>query len=143
MAEVADVRRRVLVMVERARQDAADRRVRSDVDEERARQFIQHTATPVVRQVVLVLKAEGFPYRLSTPAGSVRLVSEQHREDFIDLTVDATRDPVAILTLVSHGRGKRVSTTERPLAEDVAVDQLTEEHVLEFLLAALPVFVER
>ena len=143
MAEVAEVRQRVLAMVERARQNAAERRARADVAEAQARRFIQDTATPVVRQVLLVLKVEGFPYRLSTPAGSVRLVSETHHEDFIDLAVDATQDPVTIATLVSHVRGRRVSTTERPLAEGVEVDQLTEEHVLAFLLAALPVFVAR
>ncbi|MCH7746499.1 MAG: hypothetical protein IH939_00240 [Acidobacteria bacterium] len=143
MAEVAEVRRRVLAMIERARQDAAERRVRADVTEVLARRFLQETATPVVRQVLSVLKAERLSYRLSTPAGSVRLMSETHHEDFIDLAVDTTQDPVTIMTTVSHVRGQRVSTTERPLADGVELDQLTEEHVLAFLLAALPVFVAR
>ena len=143
MAEVAQVRQRVLAMIERARQDATERRARADVAEAQARRFIQDTATPVVRQVVSVLRVERHPYRLSTPAGSVRLMSEKQLEDFIDLAVDATQDPVTIMTLVSHVRGQRVSTIERPLADGVEVDQLTEEHVLAFLLASLPVFVER
>ena len=143
MAEVGEVRRRVVAMIERARQAAVERHVRADVADAQARRFIQETATPIVRQVVAALKAESFSYRLSTPAGSVRLVSEIHREDFIDLAVDATQDPVTIMTLVSHARGQRVSTTERPLADGVEVDHLTEEHVLEFLLGALPAFVER
>ena len=143
MAEVAQVRQRVLAMVERAQQDAAERRARADVDEVQARRFIQETATPVVRQVLSVLKAERLSYRLATPAGSVRLISEQHHEDFIDLAVDATQDPVTIMTTISHVRGQRVSTTERPLADGVELDQLTEEHVLAFLLAALPLFVAR
>ena len=143
MAEVAQVRQRVLTMVERARQDAAKRRARANVDEVQARRFIQETATPVVRQVLSVLKAERLSFQLSTPAGSVRLTSETHHEDFIDLAVDATQDPVTIVTVVSHLRGKSVSTTERPLAEGVKLSQLTEEHVLAFLLTALPVFVAR
>ena len=143
MAEVAQVRQRVLAMVERARLDAADRRARATVDEVQARRFIQETATPVVRQVLSVLKVERLLFQLSTPAGSVRLTSETHLEDFIDLAVDATQDPVTIMTVVSHLRGKSVSTTERPLADGVELPQLTEEHVLAFLLAALRVFVTR
>jgi len=130
-------------MIERARRDAAERRSRADVAEVQARRFIQETATPLVRQVLSVLKVEGFSYRVSTPPGSVRLVSEKHHEDFVDLAVDTTQDSVTIMTTVSYVRGHRVSTTERPLADGVDIDQLTEEHVLTFLLAALPVFVER
>lgn len=36
-----------------------------------------------------------------------------------------------------------MSTTERPLADGVELSQLTDEHVLAFLLTALPVFVAR
>jgi len=143
MAEMAQVRQRVLTMVERARQDAAARRARAHVDEVQARRFIQETASPVVRQVLSVLKVERLSFQLSTPAGSVRLTSDTHHEDFIDLAVDATQDPVTIMTVVSRLRGKGVSTTDRPLAEGVELGQLTEEHVLAFLLAALPVFVAR
>ena len=143
MVEVAEVRQQVLTMVERARQAAAERRARADVAEVQARRFIQETATPVVQQVLAVLKVERLAFQLSTPAGSVRLTSETHHEDFIDLAVDATQDPVTIMTVVSHLRGTSVSTTERPLADGVELDQLTEDHVLAFLLAALPVFVAR
>ena len=90
-----------------------------------------------------MLKSEGFFFRLSTPAGAVRLVSESRHEDFIDLAVDTTQDPVAIMTVVSHLHGKRVSTAERPLRAGVDIDQLTHEDVLEFLLEALPAFVQR
>ena len=143
MAEVGEVRRRVRITIDRARQTAAARRARADVAEELGREFIQQVATPVAQQVVSVLNAEGFHYSLSTPLGAVRLVSDRHREDFINLGLDATQDPVTIMTLVSHVRGQRVSTTERPLYPGHSIDQLTEDHVLEFLLEALPVFVER
>ena len=143
MADVAEVRQRVLTMVEQARLDAAEHRARARVDEVQARRFIQETATPVVQQVLSILKVERLSFQLSTPAGSVRLTSETHHEDFIDLAVDATQDPVTIMTVVSHLRGKSVSTTERPLADGVELPQLTEEHVLAFLLATLPMFVAR
>ena len=143
MTEVADVRRRVKTTIEAARQKASERRVRTDVAEEQGRKFIEATAVPVMQQVLSVLRAEGYAYRLSTPVGSARLVSEKHHEDFIDLAVDTTQDPVTIMTRVSHVRGQRVSTTDLPLGSGTDFEQLTDEHVLEFLLQALPVFVER
>ena len=63
MAEVADVRRRVLITIDKARQAAADRRARADVARELGQEFIRLTAVPVVQQVVSVLKSEGFDYR--------------------------------------------------------------------------------
>ena len=143
MTEVADVRRRVMATIEVARQKASERRVRADAAEEQGRRFIEATAVPVMQQVLSVLRVEGYAYRLSTPVGAARLVSEKHHEDFIDLAVDTTQDPVTIMTRVSHVRGQRVSTTERPLGSGADLKQLTDEHVLEFLLEALPVFVER
>ena len=143
MTEVADVRRRVMATIEAARQKASERRVRADAAEEQGRRFIEATAVPVMQQVLLVLRTEGYAYRLSTPVGSARLVSEKNHEDFNYLAVDTTQDPVTIKTRVSHVRGQRVSTTERPLGSETDLEQLTDEHVLEFLLEALPVFVER
>ena len=143
MAEVAEVRRRVLITIDKARKAATDRRARADVARELGQEFIQLTAVPVVQQVVSVLNAEGFDYRLTTPEGAVRLVSERNREDFIDLALDATQDPVTHMTQVSYVRGQRVSTRERPLQDGLGIDQLTEAHVLDFLLESLPVFVER
>lgn len=143
MSEMSDVSRRVRATIEQARSDAADRRVRAERDGAHAREFLELTATPVLRQFASVLKSEGFFFRLSTPAGAVRLVSESRHEDFIDLAVDTTQDPVAIMTVVSHLHGKRVSTAERPLRAGVDIDQLTHEDVLEFLLEALPAFVQR
>ena len=143
MAEIAEVRRRVRQTIEQARLDAAERRARAAVAGEQGRRFVERVATPMARQLVSVLRAEGFVFRLSTPAGAVRLVSDRRREDFIDIAVDATDDAVTILTTVSHVRGGRVLAAERPLAADVGIDALTEEHVLDFFLDAIRVFVER
>ncbi len=143
MAEIAEVRQRVRRAIEQARLDAVERRARAEAAGEEGRRFIQRVATPVARQVVSVLRAERFGFRLSTPSGAVRLVSERRREDFIDIAVDAAGDPVTILTTVNHVRGGRVLTTERPLAAEVEIDALTEQHVLDFLLDAIRVFVER
>ena len=143
MLEIAEVRQRVRQTIERTRKDAEERRARAVVDGEAGRRFIEDVATPLARQFVLVLRAEGFHYRLSTPAGAVRLVSDQRREDFIDIAVDATGDAVTIMTTVNHVRGQRVLTTERPLCADLEIDALTQHHLFEFLLDAIQVFVER
>jgi hypothetical protein len=143
MSEMSDVSRRVRAAIEQARLDAADRRVRLERDGAQARAFLEATATPVLRQFASVLRSEGFLFRLSTPAGAVQLVSESRHEDFINLAVDSTRDPVTILTMVSHIRGKRVDTAEQPLRPGVEIEQLTDEDVLEFLIGTIPVFVER
>lgn len=143
MSEMSDVSRRVRAAIEQATVDAADRRSRVERDGALARAFLESTAVPVVRQFAAVLKSEGFLFRLSTPAGAVRLVSESRHEDFIDLAIDTTRDPVTISTTVSHIRGKRVDTTEQPLRPGVAIDRLTDEDVLEFLIGTIPTLVER
>ena len=140
MLEIAEVRRRLRQTLERARLDAAARRARAEAAEAQGRRFVEEVATPVARQFVSVLRAEGFGFRLSTPAGAVRLVSERRREDFID---DTAGDAVTIMTTVSHVRGRRVLAAERPLDAEAAIDALTERHVLDFLLGAVRVFVER
>ena len=143
MAEVGEVRRRVRLTIERAKREAAERRARADVGEAEGRRFVQEVAAPLARQFISVVKAEGVAFRLSTPAGGLAVVSEIRREDFIELLVDSTQDPPAIMTKTSYVRGQRVSTTERPLGPGVSLEHLTEEHVLTFLLESLPTFVER
>lgn len=143
MAEVGEVRRRVRLTIERAKREAAERRTRTDVGEAEGRRFVQDVAAPLARQFISVLKAEGFSFRLSTPAGGLAVVSEVRREDFIELFVDSTQDPPVIMAKTSYVRGQRVSTTERPLAPGIPLKDLTEAHVLTFLLESLPTFVER
>jgi len=143
MSEMSDVSRRVRAAIEQATLDSADRRSRVERDGAQARAFLESTAVPVLRQFAAVLKSEGFLFRLSTPAGAVRLASESRHEDFIDFAVDTTRDPVTISTTVSHIRGKRVDTTEQPLRPGVEIDRLTDEDVLAFLIGTIPIFVVR
>jgi hypothetical protein len=89
------------------------------------------------------LRAEGHLFRLFTPAGSVRMSSERSADDFVELALDPTRQPIEVVGRVSHGRGSRLITDERPIREGAAVADLTEEDVLRFLLASITPFVER
>ena len=143
MLDVAEVRRRLVQKIESARQDAAARRQAADQATADYGPFLENVATPVFRHLVMALRAEGHTFRLFTPAGSVRLASERSADDFVELALDTTRQPIEVVGRVSHGRGSRLITDERPIREGAAVADLTEEDVLRFLLASITPFVER
>ncbi len=99
-------------------------------------------AVPLFRQLANALKAHGYPFSLFTPGGSVRLMSERSSEDYIELTLDTSDDPPRVIGRSSRGRGHRVVESEQPIGEG-AVRDLTEEHVLQFVLKELEPFLER
>ena len=68
-----------------------------------------------------------------TPAG----------DDFIELVLDTTVDPVVLRARTSRIWGRRLVTAERVLAQAPVFDTLTEQDVLAFLIAELPPFVEK
>jgi len=143
MLDVAEVRRRLVQKIESARQDAAARRQAADKATADYGPFLEDVATPVFRHLVMALRAEGHQFRLFTPAGTVRLSSERSADDFVELALDTSRQPIEVVGRVSHGRGSRLITDERPIREGAAVADLTEEDVLRFLLASITPFVER
>jgi hypothetical protein len=143
MLDVAEVRRRLVHTIESVRQDAALRRQAADRAAAEYDPFLENVATPVFRHLAMALRAEGHLFRLFTPAGSVRLSSERSTDDFLELALDATRQPVEVVGRVSYRRGSRLHTEERPIREGAAVADLTEEDVLRFLLASIAPFVER
>jgi hypothetical protein len=140
--ETSDVRKRLLATVDRARRAAADRRVRADEASREYSVFLEQMAVPLFRQLANALKAHGYPFSLFTPGGSVRLMSERSSEDYIELTLDTTGDPPRVIGRSSHGRGHRVVESEHPIGEGPVRD-LTEEHILRFVLKELEPFVEK
>ena len=143
MLDVAEVRRRLVHTIENVRQEAAVRRQAADRAAADYGPFLENVATPVFRHFAMALRAEGHLFKLFTPAGSVRLASERSADDFLELTLDTTRQSVDVIGRVSHRRGSRLNTEERPIREGAAVADLTEEDVLRFLLASITPFVER
>src|SRR5437773_6110121 len=75
--EIADVKRRVIETIDRARRRAGDRRTRADAAAKSYEAFLNGTGVPIVRQVANVLRAQGYPFEVFTPAGGVRLSSER------------------------------------------------------------------
>ena len=141
--EVSDVRRRLLQTIDRARRAAAERRGRADAAAQSYEAVLENVATPVFRMFVTALRAEGHPFAVHTPAGGLRLASDRSAEDYIELALDTTIDPPAAIARVSRSRGHRVISTEREIREKTAIERLTEEDVLEFLLGEIVPFVVR
>src|SRR5438128_2376944 len=94
--EIADVKRRVVEAIDRAKRRAEHHRARADEATKVYEAFLDRLAVPVFRQVANVLRAEGYPFNVFTPGGSVRLVTDRAAEDYIELTFDTTGDEPAV-----------------------------------------------
>jgi hypothetical protein len=141
--EISDVRKRLRQTIDKAKRDAAERRVRADAAQKAYEEFLETIATPVFRQCATALRAEGHLFVVNTPAGGLRLASERSGEDFIELALDTAADPPAVIARVSRGRGHRVISMERPIREGAPVERLSEEDVLGFLAGEIVAFVVR
>jgi hypothetical protein len=141
--EVSEVRRRVRAAIESARRNAQERRVRSDRASLEYQDFLRDRAVPLFQTVASALVAEGYRFKVFTPADSVRLASETSGNDFIELTLDAAADPPTVSGRTSRGRGSRLVDSERPVKEGKAVADLSDEDVLGFLMEEIVGFVER
>jgi hypothetical protein len=141
--EVSDVRRRLRGAIDAARKAAQERRSRTDQAARDYEAFLRDRAVPVFHTFASALAAEGYRFKVFTPADSVRLASESAGDDFIELSLDPLSDPPAVVGRSSRGRGRRTVTSERPVRDGAAVGELTDDDVLSFLIAEIPPFVER
>ena len=133
--DVSDLRKRTLRSLDDARKDAADRRVSGDKAATDYEKFLADVAVPLFLQAASVLCAEGHPFSINTPAGSVRLVSDHAPEDFLELALDATAASPQVMARTSLTRGRRGQLVdERPLAQDTSIEKLSEDDVSKFLI---------
>jgi hypothetical protein len=72
-----------------------------------------------------------------TPAGGVRLQSERHRDDAIEMELDTSADPPQPLVTITRARGSRVVQSDRTIKGSNPLVHLTEEDVVEMLLEEL------
>jgi hypothetical protein len=140
--EISEVRQRVLAAIDRAKRGAAERRSRTDEASREFDVFLEKLAVPLFRQVANALKAEGYSFTVFTPGGSVRLMSDKGSEDYIELTLDTSGAQPLVVGHSSRARGRRVVESERPVGEG-PVREISEDHVLRFLMEELEPFVER
>ncbi len=141
--EISDVRRGLRQRIEQARRATVERRARADTAARVYEAFLTDVATPVFQMFANALRVESYPFKLFTPAGGLRLMSERSSDDFIELALDTTTDPPVVLARVNRGRGSRLVTSERPIRPDAAIDAITDQDVLQFLLNEIEPFVER
>ncbi len=140
--EPADLRKRVLRALDEARRHAAAHREEA----ERAGQAfdrLQPEIAALWRQVANVLKVEGHPYTINTPAGSVRFASERWPESFVEVTLDTTRRPVAVVGRTVFARGREGIDREAVVAEAAELATVEAERWVEFLARELEPFLER
>ena len=92
--------------LEQARKDSAERRARADLAATSYDTFLRDVATPVFRMFANVAKAEGHGFAVFTPAGGVRLASERHADDFMEIWLDTTLDSAAGIDAREQGARK-------------------------------------
>jgi hypothetical protein len=93
--------------------------------------------------VANVARGEGHLFSVFSPAEGVRLVSDRHGDDFLEVWLDTALDPPQVATRVNRVRGRNVTTTEGLLRAAGPIDALADEDVLAFLLGNIGPLVER
>ncbi|MEK6629754.1 MAG: hypothetical protein AABY89_03345 [Acidobacteriota bacterium] len=141
--DVSQIRRRVLGRLGEVKR-AAVARHEQVVEAERAYQvFLAEAARPVFTAFAQSLSAEGYPYRVLTPGETVRLVSERANRTYVDVRLDTSGQAPVVMAEVCRERGSRVISDDRPVADGVAIHDLTDEHVVAFLLTAMADLIDR
>jgi hypothetical protein len=141
--EVSEIRRRLQQVIRDVKRAESEKRVESDAASKAYEIFLPRTALPVFRTLAGALTAEGYPFRVSTPATGVRLASEHAPEDFLEIELDTSGAITQVIGRVNRRRGGRVDRRETPVREGATVEHLTEEDVLSFALAAVADLLER
>jgi hypothetical protein len=142
--DVSELRRRILRALDEARQQASGRRQVVDAAAKEYAAFLSAVAVPVMRQAAAVLKAEGHPFAVETPEGSVRLVSGTSPHTFIELALDTSGKTGVVIGRASLARGRGGQLVEeRPVAEGKPVAAVTEDDLSAFLVAEIPKLVVR
>lgn len=141
--EISEVRRRLRAAIEKGRRDSAERRARTDAASRDYEAFLAQRASPVFHQFAAALNAEGHRFKIFTPASSIRLASERSPDEFIELSLDNSSDPPAVIGRTMRGRGRRTVSSERAIKDGTEIVDLTDEDVLVFLLQEIASLVER
>ena len=141
--ETGDVSRRLKIAMDAARAEASARRAQDARASTAYEALLANVAVPLARQLAGALKAEGLTFTVFTPAGGLRLASDRHRDDFIELALEPGPSGPEVVGRVSHARGSRTLAETMPIKDGASPDALTEEDVLAFLVSEIGPFVER
>jgi hypothetical protein len=141
--EVSHVRKRVQAAIAAARERAQRRRERASEAETAYDGFLTQVATPLVRQIVNALQAEGYAFTLSTPGRGLRLALDRGRDDFIELALETDADEPTVIGRIRRTRGSRTIEEERPVKQGASPDQVSDQDLLDFFENALQPWLER
>jgi hypothetical protein len=126
-----------------ARDRARRRREQADEADKAYGEFLDRLATPIARQVVNALRAEGYAFTVATPGRGLRITSDHGRDDFVEVTLATDGDVPEVVGRVRRTRGSRTIEETRPVRGGVPPQELTEDDVLEFLMQVLGPWLER
>jgi hypothetical protein len=143
MIESGEVRKRLRLAIEAAKRDAAARRAALGDVQKEYDAFLENQAAPVFRQVAGALKAEGHIFQVLTPAGTIRLVSDRDKDDYLELFFDGARQFPTVVGRVSRVRGTELTAADQPIRGNAKVSDLTDEDVLDWILRVIVPLVER
>ncbi len=141
--EVSTVRNRLRRAIDSAKDVAQRRRQRAAEAERAYKTFLDDVATPLARQLASALKADGYAFTVFTPGGGLRLASDRGRDDYIELALDSSGDLPEVVGRISRTRGSRTLVEERPIKPGASPDEISDEELLAFFLAALEPWLER
>ena len=141
--EVSQVNKRVRSAIEDAKAKAQARRNSAASAEKAYAAFLETVATPIARQVANALKVAGVAFTLGTPGGGLRLAADRGRDDSIEIVLDTSGEVPQAAGRVSVTRGSRTIVETQPVKPGTAIEDLTEEDVLDFLVTALEPWLER
>ena len=105
--------------------------------------FLEEVATPTTRMMANVLKAEGYPFTVSTPSGGLRLASDRGRDDYVEFALETNGDRSVVVGRIRYTRGSRTLEDERPIRAGASPQDLSDTDVLAFLVSALEPWLER
>jgi hypothetical protein len=141
--ELVQIRRRVQMKLADIKRAAAERREKVAAAERAFGPFLADVATPTISAIVQSLSAEGYAYRLTTPGGAIRMSSERSNRTYVELRLDTAGREPQLVAQIGRERGSRVLEDERPVCEGMAIEAVTDEHLLAALLDLLPELIER
>src|SRR5882672_9347420 len=95
--EVSEVRRQLMHAIDRAKARAQQKRQQTAGAERAYALFLEEIATPTTRQLANVLKAEGYPFTVSTPSGGLRLASDRGRDDYVEFALETNGDSSVVV----------------------------------------------
>ena len=144
LMDVSDLRKRILVALDEARKQSVDRRKTVDEAGAAYETFLATIATPLMKQAMNVLKGEGQPFIVHTPAGSVRLASESSPQTFLEFELDSSGAIPQVIgrTSIPYGRERHV-VEEKPIVAGQGPAEITEDDVARYLVAEIPKLVMR